>query len=102
MISRVVESRAELAACRQVIPGTAIQVCLLGASQDTLRRRVTSRETGSPAESLAGRARELAESLSAGDVPDFVVDTEGRRLPDIALEVLERAHWLDTVPEQLP
>jgi hypothetical protein len=66
------------------------------AGKDTLRRRVASREAGSSLESLARRAHELADLMPASDVADFVVQTEDRRLPDIALEVLRRAHWLDT------
>lgn len=100
VIPRVLESRDELADFHQAVPGAAIQVCLLVASKDTLRQRVLSRETGSSLESLVRRAHQLAASLPSSDVADFVVGTENRRLPDIALEVLRRAHWLDTAPDE--
>jgi hypothetical protein len=62
------------------------------------------------------RAHELADSLPGSEVADFVVETEDRRLPDIALEVLrfpddfaaliqvaarpETGHWLLAVMQQ--
>jgi hypothetical protein len=95
VIPQVIESRDELADYCQAVPGAAIQVCLLVASKDTLRRRVASREAGSSLEALVRRAHDLADSMPGSDVADFVVETEGRRLPDIALEVLRCAHWLD-------
>lgn len=95
VIPQVIETRDELADYRRAVPGAAIQVCLLVASKDTLRRRVASRESGSSLASLVRRAHELADTLPGSDVADFVVETEDRRLPDIALEVLRKAQWLD-------
>ncbi len=40
------------------------------------------------------RALELARSLLSNAPSDFVVDTEGRPLPDIADEVLSRVEWV--------
>lgn len=101
VIPQVVESRDELAGFCQAVPGAAIQVCLLVASKDTLQRRVAGREKGSSFESLVRRAHELADSLPRSEVADFVVETEDRQLSDIALEVLRRAHWLETAPDGL-
>jgi hypothetical protein len=102
VIPRVLESRDELADYRKAVPGAEIQVCLLVAGKETLRRRVAGRETGSSLESLVRRAHELADSPPAAGVADFVVETEGRRLPDIALEVLRNACWIDSAPGQAP
>jgi hypothetical protein len=100
VIPRVLESRDELANYRKAVPGAVIQVCLPVASKETLRRRVAGRETGSSIESLVRRAHELADSLPDAGVADFVVETEGRRLSDLALEVLRNAHWIDSAPGQ--
>jgi hypothetical protein len=102
VISRVVESRDELADYRRAIPGAVLQVCLLAASKPTLRERVARREAGSSLADLAHRAEELTDILASSDVADFTVETDGRALPDIAFEVLRKAGWLDAAAQEYP
>jgi hypothetical protein len=93
VLPRVIESVAELAPYREAIPGAEIQVCRLVATHETLRERVSARETGSSREALVRRAIQLAESLE--DSPaDFTIHTDGRALREIAQEALAAAGWL--------
>jgi hypothetical protein len=95
VIARVIESREELADYCRAIPGARIQVGRLAASKPTLRARVGRREAGTSLEALGRRAEELADIMANSDVADFTVHTDRRALPDIAIEVLQKAHWLD-------
>lgn len=94
IIARVVEAEADLAAYGVAVPGAEIQVCRLVASAEVLRERVRRREVGSSYEVLVRRSAELAESLERSGPTDFVVETSGRELADIALEVLAKAGWV--------
>lgn len=93
VLPRVIESEADLAPYREAIPGADIQVCRLVATQETLRERITTRETGSSQEALLHRAIHLAESLETSPA-DFTIPTDGRTLPAIAKEALTNAGWL--------
>jgi hypothetical protein len=94
IIARVVEAKADLAAYEEAIPGAEIQVCRLVASVGVLRERVRRREVGSSYEVLVRRSVELAESLEESGPTDFVVETSGRELADIATEALVKAGWI--------
>jgi hypothetical protein len=94
IIARVIESRADLAPYEDAIPGADIRVCRLTAKVEALRERVGRREVGSSYDSLVRRAAELAESLERSGPTDFTVQTDDRKLADIALEVLTKADWL--------
>jgi AAA domain-containing protein len=93
ILARVVETRDELEAFRQAVPGAELTVVRLRASDDTLRRRVGGREVGSNRESALRRAVELAKLMDYQAVEDRLVDTDGRSVTDIATEVLRRANW---------
>jgi gluconate kinase len=93
VLPRVIESEADLAPYRDAIPGADIQICRLVATDETLRERITTRETGSSQEALLRRAVQLAESLEASPT-DFTIHTDGRALPAIAQEALAKAGWL--------
>lgn len=94
VLPRVIESEADLIPYRTAIPGADIQVCRLVATHNTLRDRVTNRETGSSQEALLHRAIYLADSLEQSAPTDFTVQTDNRPLPDIAQEALTKAGWL--------
>jgi GTPase SAR1 family protein len=94
VIARVVEEQADLTAYEEAIPGAEIQVCRLTAGVDVLRDRVGRRELGSSYDALVRRAAELAESLERSGPTDFTVQTDDRRLADIAREALTKAGWL--------
>ncbi|MEV6283288.1 hypothetical protein [Kribbella sp. NPDC051770] len=94
IIARVVEAEADLAAYAEAIPGAEIVVCRLVAEDEVLRERVRRREAGSSYEGLVRRSVELAASLEQSGPTDFVVETSGRELAEIALEVLTKAGWI--------
>jgi hypothetical protein len=87
----VVEDRA---AAERLLPGAAVTVARLAASPATLDERIRRRELGAGLEWHLARARELAAHWRNHPVEDFVVDTEGRGVREIAVEVLTRSGWL--------
>ena len=93
ILARVVETRDELGAFREAVPGAELTVVRLRASNETLLRRVAGREVGSHREWSLNRAVELARLMDHQAVEDHLVDTDGRTVTDIATEVLRRANW---------
>jgi len=75
-------------------PGAAITVFRLSAANETLTARVGGREVGSSRAWHLYRSIELAEQMDRDTVEDHLVETTGRRVGDIAREVLQRAGWL--------
>jgi molybdopterin-guanine dinucleotide biosynthesis protein len=95
---------------REALPGTAMTLCRLHASRETLTERIQLRGLGqSPAWGLAGdeligqsadtlrrvaaRAATQAEELERADLVGLRVDTDGRAPTDLAEEILRRAEW---------
>lgn len=94
LIAGVIEHRAELAGYRRAIPGADITVVRLRARLATLRRRIRARHgPGVDRDWHLKRARVLAKQMDERPVEDFLVDTDGRRPPAIAAEILRRAGW---------
>jgi adenylylsulfate kinase len=102
----VVESRDELDRYRAAIPGAAVTVARLRASEDTLERRLSRRLAHSDLvdgqvrlderarrERRAARSRELAELMDRAKVEDLIVETDGRDVDAIARDVLRLAGW---------
>jgi hypothetical protein len=93
ILARVVETRDELGAFREAVPGAELTVVRLRASNETLVRRVAGRELGSHREWSLKRAVELATLMDDRGVEDHLVETDGRTVGDVAAEVLRRADW---------
>jgi hypothetical protein len=87
----VVEERA---AAERLIPGAAVAIARLTASPATIDKRVRSRELGAGLDWHLARAQELEAHWREHPVEDFLVDTEGRDVRDVAVEVLTRSGWL--------
>jgi molybdopterin-guanine dinucleotide biosynthesis protein len=91
------------------LPAATVTVCRLHASKDQLAEWIVLRGRGLsswdiPGDELKGRsAAELrkvaaqaaatAEALEDGRVGDLRVDTDGRPVPDIVEEILQRTSW---------
>jgi hypothetical protein len=93
ILARVVETRDELGAFREAVPGAELTVVRLRASDETLLRRVADREFGSHREWSLKRAVELAKLMDDQAVEDYLVETDGRTVTDVAREVLRRGNW---------
>lgn len=95
LIARVVENREDLDRYRAAVPGAEPVVCRLTAPLATMRERLRLREPGMFLQSALARAEELDAILRRASVEDFAVDNgPGRRITDVAREVLTRAGWL--------
>jgi broad-specificity NMP kinase len=92
----VVESREQLDLYRDAVPGCDIVLCRLRAGPDVLRARILGRgrEVGADADALSRRAVELSEKLEHAAIDDFVVDTDGRTLAEVAELVLAGCGWI--------
>jgi hypothetical protein len=87
----VVEERA---AADRLVPGADLTIARLTASSTTLDERIRRRELGAALDWHLARARELDAHWREHPVEDFLVDTEGRSVRDVATEVLTLSGWL--------
>ncbi len=85
----------ELAPIRRAVSGAQIAVVRLRASEGALLERVRSREVGSGEAYHARRSVEQARAMAreADAEGTIVVETTGRRVADIAAEVLAKCGW---------
>ena len=90
VVARVVETREELDGLRDVVPGADIVVVRLAASLPVLAERVRTRERGHGLEWHLKRAAELARALEQAAIEDYLVQTDGRAVPEVAREIIER------------
>jgi len=93
LVARVVETRFELVAYEQAVPGAEIRVCRLTASTETMLARLRVREPGSIRPWMLARAPVLAEQLERTGPDDFVLDNDGRQVRSVAEELLFKAGW---------
>jgi DNA polymerase III delta prime subunit len=93
IIARVIETRQDVEQIERAVPGARSLVCQLRANDETLIDRVRTRELGSGRDWHEARALELARSLQNKAPADFVVDTDGRLVSDIADEIVGQVEW---------
>jgi hypothetical protein len=93
VLASVIESGDGLDAMLGSIPNADPFVCRLSAPVSELIRRLDRREIGTSHDWHVRRAAELANLLAAGDVDDLVVETAGRTVLSIGLEILAVANW---------
>lgn len=89
IVADVVETQADIDGYRRAIPGAAIQVVRLNAKIETLHRRLERRERDD--DSLAwhkNRAIELTALMNERGLEDFLIDTDGKTIPEIAREIM--------------
>ena len=94
LLAEAIETRTELERLRQVLAGAQLVVCRLTAALDTMERRLRLREPGMHQDRFVMRSRMLQETLEAAKLEDFTVVNDGRRVTDVAREVLQRAGWI--------
>ena len=94
IVARVVETPQDAEEIQRAVPGSRPIVCQLRASDETLIERVGTREVGSGRAWHEARSLELAQSLRRSAPADFVVDTDGRSVLDIADEVVTQVEWV--------
>jgi GrpB-like predicted nucleotidyltransferase (UPF0157 family) len=90
VMARVVETREELEGFRDAVPGADIVVVRLAASLPVLEERVRARERGHSLEWHLQRAAELADGLRQAAIEDYLVQTDGRTVADVAAEIVAR------------
>ena len=93
IIARVVETMADLSRLQHALPRAKWLLCQLRANEPTLIERVRSREHGLGRDCHEARALELARSLKKTAPADFIVETEGRSVTDIAQGLFEQVEW---------
>jgi cytidylate kinase len=94
LLARAIEDQAALERCLSAVAAKDVKVCRLNASVETMRRRVGSRESGVGRDKYMERVKSLNKILDHARLENFVIANEGRPLPEVANEVLERARWL--------
>jgi len=93
IVARIVEARRNVEDIQRAVPGSRLLVCQLRATKESLIERVRKRELGAGRDRHEARALELAQSLRNKAPADFIVETEGRSVPDIADEIVEQVEW---------
>ena len=93
----VIEYASDLEDLRGVIPGARMTVCQLVASEAIRRARLQTREIGAALEWHLHRTVELQRIIDAEALHDFAVNNDDRAVRDVAIEILEQAHWSPTV-----
>ncbi len=95
VMADVVETLTTVAQYEKAIPGAVVTVARLHAPVATLHARLAGRETGADLEWHQNRAIELAAQMEETALEDLRVDTEGKTVPEIAQEIIDRARWVE-------
>jgi hypothetical protein len=95
LIAGAIETRAELERIREAVTAPTIVVCRLRAPIDVMQARVATRERGMFAPRYIDRVAGLERLLDEAALEDFTVDTTAASLTSLAIEMLERAGWIE-------
>lgn len=93
ILAWVIEAREELVGIREAVPGARITTVRLRAANAALLARVEGRELGAGREWHLRRAVELAALMERRRVEDYLIETDGRDVTEVAREVLHRVGW---------
>ena len=93
ILARVIEARQELGTLEEAIPGAEVIVVRLSAPLLEIEGRLRGREIGAGLGWHIARAAELEAHWQSNRVEDLVVETSGRTVRELALEILDRVHW---------
>lgn len=93
VLAQVIEQRVQLERYRSSTPGADITLIRLQALQTILLERVSLRELGAGQDWHLQRALELATLMEESALEDYLIETEGRSVGEIATEILERSYW---------
>lgn len=94
LLSRAIESRAELERCIDASSATNVVVCRLTASIATMGHRVREREAGIAQNDYVLRVATLNDILDDANLENFTVSTEARPVTEVTEEVLVKAGWI--------
>ncbi len=94
VVAWTLDSPGELDRLRAAVPGACVRVCRLRARPATVVERVARREPPLVREQLKALALKYADRMEREGLGDYVVDSEGRSLEEVAAEVAARAGWL--------
>jgi hypothetical protein len=94
LLCRVLETRSLLTRVEEAVPGAEITVVRLRVPLETVRARITARESGRDPQWYLGAAEYLTTRLEEARVEDHVVANHGRPAADVAAEVLRVSGWL--------
>lgn len=93
ILSALVEDRSDLGGVAEAVPGAVVTLARLHAPLAVLERRIRSREVGGAVEGELDGARWWTRRFEEEQPEDFVVETDGRPVREIAEELLRRAGW---------
>ncbi len=93
IIPRVIEKTKDLREIISAVPGSVPTLCQLRASDETLMGMVRKREIGSGYLRHEKRSLELSRILKLSAPFDFVVETDGRSVIDLAMEISSKMSW---------
>jgi dephospho-CoA kinase len=94
LLAEAVEQRDELDALVEAVGARRVVVCRLHAALATMQARVRSREPGMLQERFVSRVAVLDGLLDQAKLEDFTIDNDGRKVTDVATDLLVRAGWL--------
>jgi MoxR-like ATPase len=95
ILTRVLETKDELAKYRAAVPGAEIVVCRLRAEPATLVHRIEARgETEYVRGPLQRHTVKLAKEMDEASLEDVLFDAETNSAADIAADLLDRVGWL--------
>jgi hypothetical protein len=95
-LARVLQDRTEVDRYLAAVPGAQITICrVTGPEQLRIERLVNRMPPGPSRDWHLARTKELESILESLALEDFVVENDSRPLRVAALEVLQRAGWLE-------
>ncbi len=95
LIAGAIETRAELERIREAVNSSNIVVCRLRAPIDVMQARVATRERGMLAQRYIDRVAVLERLLDEAALEDFTLDTTSASITSLAIEMLQRAGWIE-------
>ena len=93
IIPRVIEKATDLEDIVSAVPGSLPTLCQLRASDETLMERVKKREIGCGYLHHEKRSLELSRTLKLSAPFDFVLETDGKSVIDLAMEISNKVNW---------
>jgi hypothetical protein len=93
ILPRVVAGPADLEAIDAAIPNAQITVFRLAASRESVEERIRSRQPESAQQWCLERAAELEALWMRQPFGDFVIQTDGRSVEEVAESILNLSGW---------
>lgn len=94
LLARAIEDATQMKLCRDLFPLAKTVVCRLSGNVKVMKRRVEMRESGIKKKDYVARVEKLKAILDQARLENFTVTNEGRRVTEVAVEVLVKAGWI--------